>query len=355
MPDETLRDSIEKAFAPVEKEKDDVSAEKPVAGDAEKPAPKEEKPVITDDKPVDTDVGGDGTPKLVDDAAKDTPKKEKEVKSKEVAKKDLKAPVSWRPAAREQWAALPDGIKEEILKREEDVKKVNDGKAVDGQFRSQFESAISPFRGFIEANGGNPLASIRNLLSTAATLHGGTQSQKAELVKNIIKNFSVDIETLDKVLAGEAPPKSSAQMPDISGLLNKELAPIREFIGSIQGGQQQRNQALVSEFFANPKFEFAHDLANEMADLMEVSARQGREMSLEQAYDKAVRLNPEVSKVVGDRELISKKTTEQDDLKKKQLAASSVAGSPGGIPASVDTKRSLRGDIEAAFSSHSGR
>lgn len=344
MPDADLRQSIEHAFEVVE-QKETVNAEPKEERKEESPPVSEEKPVVeqkTEEKPVEEEKAPTDTVPDVEKKAKDEPKPEKQPKTEVKGKK---APVSWRPAAREQWDALPDAIKDEILKREDDVKKVNDGKAVDGQFRSQFEKTIAPFRNYIEANGGDPFRSVHNLMATAAMLHGGTAQQKAELVKNVIKNFSVDVEMLDKALAGDL---TSAKAPtvDVAGEVKKAMQP---FFETVARTQQQTYNTRVQAFMADPKHEFAMDVADDMADLMEIAAKRGLELTLDQAYERACRSNPEIAKVLDERKSGDRRRKEQEELEAKKNASSSVSGSPGGVSKQNKENMTLRDTIGAAF------
>ena len=82
---------------------------------------------------------------------------------------------------------------------------IDDFRHREAQWREHFEKVISPFQGNIAASGMDPLQATQRLMTIDASLRVGSPQQKAMIVKDIISQFGVDINTLDSVLAGESP------------------------------------------------------------------------------------------------------------------------------------------------------
>ena len=84
---------------------------------------------------------------------------------------------------------------------------------------------------------------------------------------------------------------------------------------------------------------------------MEMAGRRNRSMTLQQAYDKACQLNPEVKKVLDHRAgRAGAAKPDNEELKRKRDAASSIAGGgPTGSSNKESVGDSLRGAIEDAF------
>jgi hypothetical protein len=63
---------------------------------------------------------------------------------------------------------------------------------------------------------------------------------------------------------------------------------------------QERSAAAVQEFSA--KAEFLDDVREDMADLLEGAARRGVALTMEEAYDRACHMNPDIRRVLQQRE-----------------------------------------------------
>ena len=267
--------------------------------------------------------------------AGDTPEQKSEA--------DEKPPVALSATAREAWKDTPPAIKAEIKKREADFAKGIQQYAENAKRAMGMDAVLQPYSQYFAMNGGAG-NTIKTLLQTGAGLQMGSAQQKAELVANIIKQFSVDIRTLDNLLVGEAPPPEVQQNQQIEQMLQQRLAPYQQQMQQFQQMQQQRvmqeQQQIGSEIqqFASQN-EFYNDVKMDMADLMDLAANRGRHMSLQEAYDRACQAHPEISKIMQTR---GRAPTEQ-----KRRAASSISGGPaGGGSAEPD---SLRGAIEMAW------
>lgn len=258
---------------------------------------------------------------------------------------DEKPPVGLSAAAREAWKETPPAIREEIAKRERDFA-VGIQRYAEGAKRAQaMDSAMQPYRAYIDMNGG-PGQAVTKLLQTGTFLQMGSQQQKAEAIAGVIKQFGVDITTLDNILAGEAPPPEVAQQSQVEQMLQQRLAPYEQQMQQIQQQRemaerqaQERINSEVTEF--SSKNEFYNDVKLEMADIMDMAANRGQEMSLQEAYDKACQLHPEVSKVIASRQ-------QRQSVGNKRRASSSVSGSPGGV-GERSTPDSTRAAIEQAW------
>jgi len=251
-----------------------------------------------------------------------------------------KPPVGWTPENREQWAKLPDAVRKQISKREVEVNKLLQDTSNARKFSSDFYQTIDPYKAMMVAEGATtPIHAVQNLLQTAATLKMGNKAQKAERMAQLIRHYDIDISELDNVLS-TAPQRQQQQAPDINQqveqLVNQRMAPYEQ--QQRQQTQQRASQALQRVQGA----EFFNDVRNDMADLIEVATKNGRQMTAEDAYRKAVHMNPEVQNVLRQRQA--------NGIQQKKLAASSVNGKRGGV-ADNTGDQSLRDMIEANWSS----
>jgi hypothetical protein len=100
------------------------------------------------------------------------------------------------------------------------------------------------------------------------------------------------------------------------------------------------------------------EVRGDMADLIEMNARRGRYLTPGEAYNMAVRMNPAwaaegpVTPQVDAQQQLSA----SDARAQKALQASaSVKSQPSSTPMHVNNAESLRGAIESAFETVSGR
>ncbi len=240
-----------------------------------------------------------------------------------------KAPQSWGVAEREEWAALSPALQAQIAKRESEIGHSLTTTGEARHFQQEFQQVVQPFEGFIKAEGATPMQAVGNLLQTAATLQGGSQQQKASRVAELIKHYGVDIRTLDSLLAGEQPETGpNAQFGD---MLNQAMAPVNQFMQQQQNVQQQQfaeqqqnTQSELSAFEA--AHEFVPDVRMDMADLMEMAGRRNEPMTLEQAYEKAIMLRPDIKQVIDQRKAAANAQGSNRTLNLKRSAAVSMPG-----------------------------
>lgn len=256
-------------------------------------------------------------------------------------------PAGWKPTAREHWSKIPKQAQEEIVRREKETAQTLRQAAQARQMANDFQTVVNPFLPMIQAQGSNPMQAVKNLMTTAAGLTVGTQEQKARIVREIIQNYGIDIQTLDAVLAGQ--PVQQQQSPGQQNQLAPPAwaQPIFQFMNGVQQTRAQREQQILAdaesqtEQFA-AKHEFFEDVREEMADLMEVAARRGVVVTLEQAYEKAVSLNADLKGIVSQRQAAQRASG--SNIQRNRNAASSITGAPkngpAGAPQGGDDRRS---------------
>jgi hypothetical protein len=324
----------------------------PAAQGADKaaPAPAATTPVTAAAEPSAESRDQDGTQEVPAEAtpATETPKP---------AVPALKAPQSWRPELREKFGALPPDVQQEINRRERDMAVAYKQSAMQRQLAEGFQRVVQPYAGMIQAEGGDPLRAVDSLLKTAAALRTAPVQHKAHLIANMAMTFGVPIDALDAALAGQPPPQSEQQTQqhiDPNALAHQVRQSVfQDFERQRQAAVNQRAQQETEAFLSSGKAEFFEDVREDVADLMELRARRGIEISLEKAYNEVVATHPKTAQVLRQREQASQANAAQASTQRARAAASSVRTTPAASPAPKDT--SLRGTLEAAFASASGR
>lgn len=262
---------------------------------------------------------------------------------------ELKAPASWRPEVREKWASVDPDVRAEVHRRENEAQRVMQQGAAQRQFVDAFERLMQPYEMFIRAENSNPLAAVDNMMRTAAQLRVGTPAAKVEIVAGIIKNFGIDLPALDAALAGAQQPQHLAQQPQqfhdprLDMLLAQQQRQAQE--------QAQFENASIRQGLAQfaQNHEFYGDVANLMADIVEVQTRQGMPVDLEKVYQRACQMHDGVSTIMQQRATASTTGTTSRAVLRAKRAAQSLKGDPTPHGATVPKNDSVRAAIEAAI------
>ena len=255
------------------------------------------------------------------------------------------APSSLPPSAREAWKDTPKAMQDAIGKREREyeqgiMKYAQGAKQAEGMHR-----VVAPYAQYTQMNGG-PKAAIEGLLRTGSALQMGSPIQKAEIVTQLIKQFGVDISTLDSMLVGQAPPQEAQQNHEVQQAVQQAVAPYQQVAQQMQqeqyNRQMQQRAGIDTELgqFAS-KNEFYEDVKMSMANLLDYAAGQGQNLSLDDAYNTACALNPEINTIRQSR-------TNTQSVQQKRKAASSISGSLGG-PGSATEHDDMRDTISQAW------
>jgi len=259
-----------------------------------------------------------------------------------------KPPLGWSPENRESWAALGEGVKSQITKREAEMETFMRDSAQGRRDIESFHDMVEPYRALIQQEGArDPMEAIQGLFRTASTLASGSQQQKAQRIAQMIGHYGVDIESLDNILSNTPQAAANPQQDAVQAAINARLQPMENMFKGLQDRQNEsnyQNQQRLNDDIAGfeATAEFFEDVRLDMADIMDMASNRGQTIDMQQAYDKACALHPEISKVVASR-------ARQSDLGiKKSVSSQTVNGSMGG-EGGVSTAGSLRSMIETAW------
>ena len=270
-----------------------------------------------------------------------------------------RAPSSWKKEAKGEWAALPVHIRQEVHKREAEINRVLQQSAPDRQLAEQFKTTVQPFMARIQSNGIDPVTAARNLFEADHRLSTGHPRDRAQYLAQLIMEYGISIEDLDTALAplvqgGKTPQAQPQGGVDIAAIvqqqLNQALAPILQERQQAAARSQQEVEQTVESMALDPKYPVFEDVRGDMADLIDLSARKGIPLSLEEAYNRAVRMNPDTYGQLERQSTVNAATQAHQAALKAKAAASSVSGAPAGSGGQFNGgDGSLRGAIEAAF------
>lgn len=278
------------------------------------------------------------------------------------ASPEERAPASWRPNVREHWAALPAEVRAEVARREQEVQRTLQETAEARKYVEAINRVVAPYEMFIRAENSNPLQAIDNMMATAARLRTGTGPETAGLIAQLVSQFGVGrfgaqfIEQLDSALAGQQPRQDPAQMA-VQQAVQQQLAPVQQFMSQFQQAQQAQRQRAQQEAAGEvqtflQQAEFGEDVREEMADIMELAQKRGRQVTLQDAYQQACLVNPDVRAVLQQRSSLRGAQTANTAAQRARSAAVSVTGSPA-LSAPRAEATDVRSAIEAAIAANS--
>jgi hypothetical protein len=198
------------------------------------------------------------------------------------------------------------------------------------QTHGQFTQLANTYGAVLSGVAGNsPMEAVENLFSTVANLRMGNPIQKAQIISDLVSDYGVDIHALDAALTGTMPAQDSNA--HLESMIDQRMAPMNQFLQSqqqsIASQQQQVVQAAqqeVGQFSQNA--EFFQDVRNDMADLVEMASSRGVHMSMDDAYNKACSLNPQIQGVLAERAKHQQLTGSRNSMESKRRASSGLSG-----------------------------
>lgn len=217
-----------------------------------------------------------------------------------------RAPSSWKPAERAEYATLSPVVKAAIHRRESEMAAGAQQLVPDAQFGRSIRSAVEPYRMLIEAEGGTPERAIGQLLKTAALFRVGTNEQKAQAIAGLVQQFGIDMRVLvpqGQQPNGQTPPQQFRDPRFDQFLANQQ----REAAAATQREQHALEQTVdqwMSEVDENgaPVRPYLPDVIQEMSAMLpQIKASNPaltNAQALEEAYKRAIWANPEVRTVL---------------------------------------------------------
>jgi hypothetical protein len=262
----------------------------------------------------------------------------------------VRPPPGWSPASKVAFDALPDSVKADIAKREQEV---NQGFAKLSEYKP-----LEPFADLARQNGTTLAAAVQNYRNLEVQLQQDFQGG----VDLICGRFGVHpVALANSILArhgsapnqqgetGAVPAYQTANGPDLTPI-KQELETLKNYIAT---QQSQTVQSTIAEFAADPAHTFFDNVRPQMAALMQ----SGQAKDLKEAYDAACWMNPEI------RTLLIKQQSMNGSVgvagkaaaaTQARSAAKSITGSPTpGAAGSRAPSRSLEDEIRANWDANS--
>jgi len=250
---------------------------------------------------------------------------------------DKRVPNTWRKEAAAQWAQLPDSIKDEVLKRENDARTGIQQYRQQAEIAREFEEASKPFEQTMRQLGVRPVQAFQALLAADHKLRYSQGQEKARYFAELAREYGVDLQQVAPL-----PP-----LPPEYQQMQQELRQLRQQQEQFNRQQTQHLGAEIEEFAAT------HEHFEKLRGPMGVLLENGHAKGLPDAYEKAMWADPDIraSLISKQTEEATKKAQESALAQRQKAASVSVKGSSPASGSSSGPKSSLREELQAQFDS----
>lgn len=271
-----------------------------------------------------------------DDAGKFAQKDVEEQPAEEPVWK--RPPASWKKDYHETWSTADDKMKEYAWQREEQMKAGYEPLKAKAQFADEMQEAVQPYLQTIQGLGIDAPRAVKALMEADHALRYGTPDQKIQLFGRLAQQYGVNLGQLQGL------PQQSPVDPMVYTLQN-ELNSVR---GEVNNWKQQQEQAQNSVLLGEiNQFSQKAEHFEEARPVMIQLLQSGVATDLQDAYDKAVRLDPNLFDAVQQSKQADvdaqKRSAANKAAKSARAAAVSVKSStPGAVTTTkAQDRRSL--------------
>ncbi len=290
--------------------------------------------------------------KAPETAATEVKEPEAKTETAQQAPQAQEPPKSWSKEKHAIWAALPQEAKDLILSRENQV---NEGFAkyqgIEPKYK-ELDAVLSPLDPMIQGYGTTRGAFVSQLANWHLALSNNPNEAFPALAKaygfNLTGSPAADYQQEQPNVLRD--PRVDQIMPTLAQLQQAQADAIRR---EAEAQMRQTSEHVANWAKDKPHYEKAR---HPMGLLIKASAETGREMSLDEAYEKAIWGIPEIrEQLMKDRFTAEQKANAEAATKAKLAAVSVTSRSPAGPSNGVaKDANSIRAGLKAAIAQHQG-
>ena len=240
-----------------------------------------------------------------------------------------KPPASWKKEYHEAWNKADPTLREYAYQREEQMRAGVEPLLTKAQFADKINDVAKPYMATIQGLGIDVPTAVKGLMEADNLLRTSSPQDKVNYLARLAQNYGVDLRAV-----AEGQQSQSAPIDPAYHALQQQILQQR---GEMAGWKQQQAQVeddrLRSEIgrFAD-KSEHFEALRPIMVQLL----RGGMAGTLEEAYDKASRLDPNIAVSLQNAQqansVAAQRSAADRAAKTARAAAVSVRGSTPGTP-----------------------
>ena len=247
-------------------------------------------------------------------------------------------PSSWKGEYKEKWSTADPDFRKYVWQREDEMRAGVQPLLGKAEYAEKMQQAVEPYLATIQGLGIDAPTAVQSLMQADHILRTAPPQQKAAYLAQLASQYGINLGEVDYTLQG------GPVDPTIYALQN-ELNNIRgEVVGWKQHQEDVQNQTLMSEISAfAEKAEHFEEVRPTMIQLL----NSGVASNLEDAYEKATRLNDTIFDRIAQGRQAQSETARREAANKAAKAAKAAAVSvrsstPGArTPTKAQERRSM--------------
>ena len=256
-------------------------------------------------------------------------------------------PASWKKDFHEVWQKADPKMQEYAWQREEQMRAGVEPLLSKAQFADAMQEAISPYMNTIQGLGLQPEKAVAALMEADHKLRNSDPQTKMQYFAQLAQSYGINLGAMQ----GQAPTAAPNSVDPMVYQLQNELNKVR---GEVMGWKQQQemveNQTLLNEI---NQFSLKADHFEDVRPTMIQLLQSGVAQTLDEAYDKAIRLDPtlfEQTLKAQQAEVAAKQAKEANRVAKTARAAAVSVRSATPGPNTAPKAANRRALLEEAFS-----
>ena len=261
-------------------------------------------------------------------------------------------PTSWKKDFHDVWQKADPKMQEYAWQREEQMRAGVEPLLAKAQFADTMQETIAPYLTTIQGMGLTPEKAVSALMQADYTLRTAPPQQKMQLFAQLAQSYGVNLSAMG------ANPQAAPQnnVDPMVWQLQNELNNVRgEVTGWKQQQEMQQNQQLLGEI---NQFSLKADHFEEARPTMIQLLQSGMAETLDEAYDKAIRLNPDLFEQINKAQQAEVAAKQAKEYNRAAKAARAAAVSVRSATPSANTApkaANRRALLEDAFSETESR
>jgi hypothetical protein len=271
-----------------------------------------------------------------------------------------KLPQSWSPAAREALKKADPVVLKEVLRREGEMNRALQEGAGERKLGQVFRQMAEPYANHFRARGVDVTQATQQMLQFRYNMETAPSNQRAQMIAGLVQSFGVPIEELAVAIDGAGSRGSQPNQP-AAHLDPRQL--VQQVTENVTNSFRERAEAQKAERLTREVQKMESDTENfphfnqvrdEMRLQMIAAAEAGRNLTLVDAYHRAIKLDAELSAAQEQEQAQERARNAAASTAKSRAAAVSVRSRPAG-PSQQGQPKTIRGALNAALASHSSR
>lgn len=290
-------------------------------------------------------------PQARDEQGKFAAKEQSEPVPEQPTEPEIKPPSSWKKEAKEAFIKAERGepltpqevkvLTQEAQRRENDFFRGVEEFKTHAHRARQFDQALAPYMNTIQQMGMDAPTAAARMLQVEHLLRHGDPHTKAQMLQKIANDYGIDMGQVQEL------PQQDPQTQYLMQQLNELRQTQQMWQNSVQQQEREKANYELERFSSSADKTHFEAVRNDMADLLET----GKAQSLEQAYEMAIWMRPDVRQTLIEQQRIEaqKKFEEQQRQQRAKTAAIGVKGSSPSSAGTQPVSGSLREILAAQF------